>query len=224
MKKKSTPTTQNNLQFDAIRFNKKLWRTNEIPSQNNLAIPSSSKTKWWRRNQLLSQNNLACIGCSSKVKYIYEEENNSYSKSTNLQSEAAAATQTMKKADVGAKQTVKGKSTPMARQPCNRMQQQQRSKWWRSTQLLSQNNLAKFESATAKAKRWSWEMKSYHKNILANSILQQSKAKQNKTKIHDEKEIKSCHQIFIKKNNNKNNLAIFILQQQSKFTTKTEIQ
>jgi hypothetical protein len=67
-------------------------------------------------------------------------------------------------------------------------------------------------------------MKSYHKNILANSILQQSKAKQNKTKIHDEKEIKSCHQIFIKKNNNKNNLAIFILQQQSKFTTKTEIQ
>jgi hypothetical protein len=53
-----------------------------------------------------------------------------------LQSEAAAAaaaapTQTMKKADVGAKQTMKEKSTPMARQPCNRMQQQQqqRSKW-----------------------------------------------------------------------------------------------
>jgi hypothetical protein len=46
-----------------------------------------------------------------------------------LQSEAAAAaaTQTMKKADVGAKQTMKEKSTPMARQPCNRMQQ--RSKW-----------------------------------------------------------------------------------------------
>jgi len=66
----------------------------------------------------------------SKI-YIYEEENNSYSKSTTLQSEAAAATQTMKKADVGAKQPVKGKSTPMARQPCNMMlqQEQQRSKW-----------------------------------------------------------------------------------------------
>jgi hypothetical protein len=61
-------------------------------------------------------------------KYIYEEENNSYSKSTTLQSEAAAP-QTMKKADVRAKQTMKEKSTPMARQPCNLMQQQQRSKW-----------------------------------------------------------------------------------------------
>ncbi len=87
----------------------------------------------------------------SKI-YIYEEENNSYSKSTNLQSEAAAATQTMKKADVGAKQP------------------------WRRNQLLWQDNLAIWCCSSSSSEANGEEvLNSYRKTSLQNSILQQQK-------------------------------------------------
>jgi hypothetical protein len=78
---------------------------------------------------------------------------------------------------------MKEKSTPMARQPCNLMQQQQRSKWWRNTQLLSQNNLAKFDSATAKQMmKLRNEFVSQKNSCKFDSAAKQSKTKHNKTK------------------------------------------